>query len=111
MSKVNDELPERLSHDDLRAASAKHWEQPGGSTFSNGVPATPPVPAPLRSKPVNTAAPVPSQPGGERYSHAELASYSSRPDRNYRGAGNADLPAPGPLPRKIAPNSFHEGGE
>jgi hypothetical protein len=33
-----DELPEKFTHDDIRAANAKHWDQPGGGSFANGVP-------------------------------------------------------------------------
>ncbi len=51
--------------------------------------------APSHSKSGNAASPVPSQPGGEKISHAELAAYSNRPDRDYNGAGRAehDIPA------------------
>ena len=31
-SRVNDELPERFTHDDIRAANAKHWQQPRSKT-------------------------------------------------------------------------------
>ena len=116
--KTCDELPEQFTHADLRAANEKHWNQAGGSHFQNGIPLTPPAPAPLTSKSANAKSPSPEcQPGGEKISPAELASYSvTRLDRNYFSAGMAEMPAPfNPfakmlLPRPVPANSWQEGG-
>jgi hypothetical protein len=110
--KTLDELPEKFTHDDIRAANAKHWDQ--RHAFRDQFGSVAPTQAPLESKSGNTASPVPSQPGGEKISKAELASYSDRPDRNYRGAGRSALSetvnAPGDLPRKGSANSWETTG-
>jgi hypothetical protein len=61
---TRDELPEQLTHAQLREANRKHWEQPGGSTFANGTPANPPAPAPIRTRNNPNAVPVPAEVGG-----------------------------------------------
>jgi hypothetical protein len=142
--KTLDELPERFTHADIREANRRMWDQPGGSTFQNGIPAAPTRPAPLNSKsgsrntspvspdvggpgraqvsrselvaqgqegplgmgresPLEKGVPRETMSGlrplasgsevsGEKISHAELAAYSSRPDRNYGGASTHTQP-------------------
>ena len=89
--KTMDELPEQYTHAQIREHKQDSWwngnQPPQGSNKSG-----------------NAASPVPSQPGGEHISKAELADYSNRPDRNYAGAGH-HVPAethfePGNLPRE-----------
>jgi hypothetical protein len=133
--KTMDELPERYTHADLKAANEKHWDQrhafadpfagvapSTGTTTSksgsrNTSPVSPDIGGPGRAevpratlaaqgqagpigmgqvtalekgeprmtqaglKPLATG----ESDGGAKISHAELASYSARPDRNYGG--------------------------
>jgi hypothetical protein len=106
--KTMDELPERFTHVDIRAANAKHWDQ--RHAFRDQFGSVSPSTEPMTSKSGNSPSPVPSQPGGEKYSKAELAEYHARPDRNYAGAATRAFSAPGPLPTKVSANSFETTG-
>jgi hypothetical protein len=111
--KTMDELPEKFTHDDIRAANAKHWDQ--RHAFRDQFGTVAPTQEPIVSKSGNTPSPVPSQPGGEKFSKKELADYSNREDRNYRGAGRATMPEDivnesGNLPRKVSANSWETSG-
>jgi hypothetical protein len=63
--RTRDELPEQLTHSQLREANRKHWDQPGGHTFANGVPAPSTAAPPMESKPgTRNGVPVPAEVGG-----------------------------------------------
>jgi hypothetical protein len=111
-----DSLPDRVTPAQTAERNRQYWDQ--RHAFRDEFAEAPPAPAPTVSKSGNAAGPVPETPGGKKFSHAELADYSNRPDRNYAGANtvkqpgipvNSLLEATAPL-RKVASSSFQQGG-
>ena len=101
--KTNDELPEKFRINPAGLPQSP-WDQ--GATRVVSTPGT--------TNRELSSSPAVAIPGGEKISHAELAAYSDRPDRDYGGAGKANIPDPsfptGPTgPSRTRPESGQGG--